>query len=884
MTLSTPLFLLSLLPAAAVLALGARAARSGGLRPRLALALRAAAALALGLAAAGLLVRAGGRPRALVVLDRSASLAGSREAAADAALACGRALSPRFDVSYASFAAAARLEAEAGLGALAPDESGSDPGAAMRLAAQELRDGEPAVVVTDGQFLVPGSWFLVNENRNQPSATRNQEPGTRNSTPSFVFLPLGPKGPDAALVELDAPAEVRPGEKFAVTARVAGSASTPVAVSLTPPPRSPIPDPRSQDVSLPAEGRAVRSCSFEETAPESGLLEYRAELSAPGDGFAGNNSARALVRVMGKLRVGCISRFAPDLLSRLEAAGFLATAMERAEPFDPAAFDAVVLDDMRRSQEPGPAAASTKHQAIDDQLAGRLAEFVRSGGGLVVLGGPEAYGAGGWEDSGTLEKELPVSMRPPDEALFVVLVLDRSGSMGQPAAAGSEESKLSLVKRAAQELLGSFRPKDRLAVVAFSEKAGVIAAPAEPADEEAARRIAGAIGGLETGSSTHLADALAEAAKLLPPPEAGGKLVRHVLLLSDGLPEGVADRAAEVRRLEEISRSLAAAGVTVSTVGTGGDSQDRELLRNIAEKWGRGSAYQPQRLSELLSVFRRDLVRGRLTAVGAFRPQPTADPLAGLLGTLPELAGRNRVTAKPGARTVLEAPPAAGLGREPVLAVWDRGRGRAACFASDFQDWNRGAAMPPELLKELVAWAAGRSGEKGCRLAARDEGLGARGEGLGGTVRLELVARDGKDEPLDGLASVVELSDLAGKWSARVELLQESPSRYAARMAPPADVREVVATARDAKTGRELARGAFPLAFPGELSRIGVDRAALAELAELVGGRVISAPGELVRMDFARATGRGIAAAAPWLALAGLLLVICELGLRAARK
>ncbi|HOX04978.1 MAG TPA: VWA domain-containing protein [Planctomycetota bacterium] len=860
MRLDSPLFLLALAPAAAVLALGLRAARAGGGRARLALALRAAAALALGLAAAGLLVRFGGRPRALVILDRSASMAGSREAAADAALLCERALSGRFDVEYASFAGDARVETEAGLRALEPDGSGSDVRAAMELAAERLRDGEPAVVVTDGQF-------------REAQGSRHKEQGSeeRNSQPAFVFLPIGPKGPDAALVELDAPAEIRPGEKFAVTARVAGSASGPVTVTLTSSSQAAGPGPRTRTVQLPSEGRAVRSCAFEETAPESGLLEFRAELSAPGDGFAGNNAARALVRVLGRLRVAVLGPpVAPaEALRDLDVRTLL-----QAEPFDPAGHDVVVVNGLPRTA-PLVATADAYYHHVDDRLATQLAGFVRSGGGLAVLGGPEGCAAGGWEDSGALEKELPVSMRPPDQKLFVVLVLDRSGSMGRTEP-GAKETKLSLVKRAAQELLDSFRAGDRLAVVAFSAKAEVVAGPAEPADAEARRKLANAIGNLEPGTETHLADALAEGARLLPPPSGDTKLVRHIILLSDGLPEGQGvDRSAEERRLAATAQSLADADASVSTVGTGGDDQDRELLRKVAEGWGKGRAYQPKDLSTLVSVFRRDISRGgQLEASAKFFPQPTADPLGGAFGALPEIRGRNRVSAKKLARTVFEAPAAAGLGREPWLVVWDRGRGRAACLASDFGGkW--GGALTADHLKALVNWAAGRSGARGCRLALK---YGAQG------AQIELIAKDEKGQPIGNLAPFAELSDLAGKWTPKVDLLQESPSRYAARIAPPAEVKEIVAAVRDAKTGAELSRGAFPIPCPEELARIGVDRASVDALAELAGGRVVAAPGELGLTDFPRAAGRGVAAAAPWLALAGLLLLLAELALRAVRK
>jgi len=147
------------------------------------------------------------------------------------------------------------------------------------------------------------------------------------------------------------------------------------------------------------------------------------------------------------------------------------------------------------------------------------------------------------------------------------------------------------------------------------------------------------------------------------------------------------------------------------------------------------------------------------------------------------------------------------------------------------------------------------------------------------------VARNatGAPLPLAG-APVAELSDLSGAWSALAELRQESPTRYAAELDLPAAVREVVAVACESRGGPELARAELPVPFPAELARVGPDRGALEELARLAGGEVISSPAELVRMDFAEARGRGLAAGAPWLALAGLVLVLAELALRTIKR
>ena len=70
---------------------------------------------------------------------------------------------------------------------------------------------------------------------------------------------------------------------------------------------------------------------------------------------------------------------------------------------------------------------------MNDRQLGSLQAYVRDlGRGLVMVGGPRSYGAGGYEDT-QLEETLPVDMgvrdrqKQPDVAL--VVVIDKSGSM-----------------------------------------------------------------------------------------------------------------------------------------------------------------------------------------------------------------------------------------------------------------------------------------------------------------------------------------------------------------------------------------------------------------------------------------------------------------------
>ena len=89
------------------------------------------------------------------------------------------------------------------------------------------------------------------------------------------------------------------------------------------------------------------------------------------------------------------------------------------------------------------------------------------GGGVLVIGGAQSYGAGGYFRT-PLERILPVDMRPPARLemphVALLFVIDKSGSMG----AGSEgNTKLDLAKAAAIAAADIMNPTDQVGILAF---------------------------------------------------------------------------------------------------------------------------------------------------------------------------------------------------------------------------------------------------------------------------------------------------------------------------------------------------------------------------------------------------------------------------------
>ena len=101
-------------------------------------------------------------------------------------------------------------------------------------------------------------------------------------------------------------------------------------------------------------------------------------------------------------------------------------------------FDLILLANV-------PADALSKTQTV------ALQNYVRSGGGLIAVGGDHAFTVGGYRHS-LLEEMLPVISEShttkPKPTLAMVLVLDISGSMNDPVSKGAKERNIDLAKEA----------------------------------------------------------------------------------------------------------------------------------------------------------------------------------------------------------------------------------------------------------------------------------------------------------------------------------------------------------------------------------------------------------------------------------------------------
>lgn len=299
-----------------------------------------------------------------------------------------------------------------------------------------------------------------------------------------------------------------------------------------------------------------------------------------------------------------------------------------------------------------------------------LPEFVRGGGGLLMVGGNKSFGLGGYIGS-AVEPLLPVRLVPPYKEkkrlnVAVQLVIDKSRSM-------AAEDRLEFAKAAAAEVIQSLQDDDFIGVVGFDETPFI----ALPLTQVALARTSARekVNRLYPFNKTNLFPALDEARRGLQRVNAGRK---HTIVLTDGkLPDANSEYLSLVRQMRVL-------GVTVSTVLLGSEADDG-FLASIAEQGG-GSFYQTSDPRNLPRIFISDVkvASGEQT----LRENPDLPVQRGPSGirstsldSFPTLRGFVETLSRDSADTELTVSQEDK--RFPLLASMSIGKGRSLAFTSD---------------------------------------------------------------------------------------------------------------------------------------------------------------------------------------------------------
>lgn len=561
---------------------------------------------------------------------------------------------------------------------------------------------------------------------------------------------------------------------------------------------------------------------------ESGLHRFDAvfEPSDPSaDGSLENNRASAMTMVEGSGGVLVIDPSggteSAAFAAALKQSSIEAVVMDPAEiPADAAflsGFDAIVL-------------ANTARWRIDGELDRLLRSYVHDlGGGLIMMGGTESFGAGGWISSNVSEA-LPLRLDPPATRAMlrgsVAIVLDASGSMASPAM-GDFAHKQAMANEAAAAGVQSMSRLDEVCVIAFDGAPNIVVPRRSVGPDAFVER---RIRGITSGGGTDLHAAMHVALKELSESTAGTK---HMVILTDGMTLGEPE---EGIRLAELARD---ADITVSTIGIEEGAKDPTLARIAAIGGGRFHPVTDLKTArELPRIFMREFHTAgrRLTIEGDFQPtvlQSSAGPLRGVL-SVPQIRGYVVCLPREGLAQI-DIVQNTSEGLDPIFASWNYGLGRSAAFTSDlgtrwareWPSWGEYRAFWEQTARWLMRPAAPANVTTRSRI-----------DGETAIVDLEILRPDGSFDPSaeprgvlispTGAPVPLQLEQIrSGRWQARFSVA--ASGSYLVNFALGVD-----------EAGRRLsAQATVHAAYPREYRTVEGNRALLERVAERTRGRVI---------------------------------------------
>jgi hypothetical protein len=785
MSFSQPWWLLLTAAAAGPIVLAARARRGGRYVPPSNVALQCLAVVAAAAALAGPLAPIGPRARkpVLVLRDVSASCRGQIDR--PIRLPEDQPVEP---YDFAAAVAPAGEALDANQTRLAPP---------LRLAAAR-RDQLAAVIIrTDGRF-TDADW--------QAAAAALARAGL----PVYI-LPLESPPPDGRIADLSARREGDAKVHICLTVSANALQRRTVSVRRTQPNAAELLV-RRLDL-LAGQSATLR---LTDEAPAEQAVTYRAEL-APADAFVENDAAAAVVLPV-RLRVGLVG---PGAMDAKALAAALNLPVERPSGAPQAAagwmdYAAVVLVDQTGTRLPLAARAA-------------LAEYVRAGGGLVLIGaGPHASPA---DRDDPLNRAAALLANPYQRTpLRLIVVLDASGSMAlatEAAGAPGRRIKFDQAVEAVLSLRRHLTDADALSVITFSDAARLAYDSGAGASDFAA--LAEALGRVRPAGPTDVGKAL-ELAVAKPAGEGRQGLV---VVLSDlRTIRFRPDRMAAAFRKQKLSLAVVAIAPPIAT-----QPGEKTWLEMLAEPLG-APVVRRDHLGGLAKVFAGFLTDARGEAIrrGRFRAAAFRDIFGRPAGALPEVQAYLLCAPQPKAEVLAQV----GDEGHDLLAVRRVGLGRSASLALPLAGGENPAWLRSGELGRVVAALV-----RGCLRPPGDPRFSGQAQRLGDDLHLAVEAA-GPDGPANFLQLTARLASPQGQTDSAQELAlsQTAPGLYEAQVAAPSGPLSVAVSRKD---GSVVWQTAVVEAAPRELAAVGADWQALRLLAEQTGGR-IAPTGELAAL------------------------------------
>jgi uncharacterized membrane protein len=431
---------------------------------------------------------------------------------------------------------------------------------------------------------------------------------------------------------------------------------------------------------------------------EPGFHAVRVVIDAVRDTYAENNFGESLIQVVGPPRVLLIENTpgeAASLESALHSTGIGTAALTPdrlpRSAADLAAYQAVVLVNIPASSLGA------------DGMALLQASVRDLGTGLVVIGGADSYGPGGYAGT-ALETTLPVQIQLPQDIqkppVAVVLVLESTEGMQ-----GDQ-----ILRGAAESVVDQLTARDLVEITNGSM--GNVVVPLGPLTDKAA--VKRKIESMGLGDPPSYTPDLNVADQALTHATAA---IKHVIVFGDGDPPD--------RNYQPVITAMHGRGITVSTVAIAANASDAATMQAMAG-WGHGRFYQSNSLQDVPQIFLKEtrealkpwIVEGRIA------PQLASlvDVIPGVpLDSFPAITGYVATTPRAAADIVLRSPQG-----DPLLATWQYGLGRVLAWTSDAQGrWTAGLLQWPSANRffgDIVHASLPQAGDPALQIETRVQG------------------------------------------------------------------------------------------------------------------------------------------------------------------
>jgi len=445
-----------------------------------------------------------------------------------------------------------------------------------------------------------------------------------------------------------------------------------------------------------------------------------------------------------------------------------------------------------------------------------------TGGGIVMIGGPESFGAGGWIGS-PLADALPIRLDPPQKRQMprgALALIVHSVEIPKGVFYGKQ------ICNAAVDALS------RLDLVGIVEYQGIggtdwVYPMSAVGDRTAVRR---AINNLQFGDMPSFDPSLQLALAGLQNAAAGQK---HCIIISDGDPS----------MSRSLLRQFKQSGITISTVGVNPHSAgDTNTLRTMARMTG-GTYYfvNNNALATLPQIFIKEAqtIRRALIWEGeAFSPARTGVPTETMRGIsgVPAITGYVVAAEREG----LSLVTLRGKEEDPIAAQWQYGLGKVMTFTSDVSsrwapDWVGWSGFN-QFWEQHVRWTMRPGGDSTLRVTT---------ENVGERTRVVVEAFDPTGERMD-FANFKARASTPDGVGELVELRQVGPGRYEGDFDSSKPGSYVVnmqyrAPGTEGDVFQGSAQAAVIRPFADEYKSLKTNLPLLRQVASITGGRVLDA-------------------------------------------